>query len=106
MAFNTSQKPHWGANIESHTEVLPQNGSIATYATNVPMPEPPVRQLAFVNARLCAAQIGDLHRRSMRVLAHNLALGSGAELPLIYRHLPGFLANDDLKLAAGKGVLG
>jgi NADPH2:quinone reductase len=32
--------------------VLAQGGSIATYATNVPMPETPVWQLVFVNARL------------------------------------------------------
>jgi NADPH:quinone reductase len=32
--------------------VLAQAGSIATYATNTPMPETPVWQLVFVNARL------------------------------------------------------
>jgi NADPH:quinone reductase len=41
-----------GANIKSDTEVLPQGGSIATYATNTPTPEIPVWQLVFVNARL------------------------------------------------------
>jgi NADPH:quinone reductase len=42
----------FGANIKSDTQVLAQGGSIATYATNVPMPEIPVWQLVFVNARL------------------------------------------------------
>jgi NADPH:quinone reductase len=42
----------FGANIKTDTEVLAQGGSIATYATNVPMPEAPVWQLVFVNARL------------------------------------------------------
>jgi NADPH:quinone reductase len=42
----------FGANIKADTEVLAQAGSIATYATNTPMPETPVWQLVFVNARL------------------------------------------------------
>jgi NADPH:quinone reductase len=42
----------FGANIKTDTEVLAQGGSIATYATNIPMPETPVWQLVFVNARL------------------------------------------------------
>ena len=42
----------FGANIKNDTKVLAQYGSIATYATNVPMPETPVWQLVFVNARL------------------------------------------------------
>lgn len=42
----------FGANIKTDTEVLAQSGSIATYATNTPMPETPVWQLVFVNARL------------------------------------------------------
>ncbi len=42
----------FGANIKTDTEVLAQDGSIATYATNTPMPETPVWQLVFVNARL------------------------------------------------------
>jgi NADPH2:quinone reductase len=42
----------FGTNIKNDTEVLAQYGSIATYATNVPMPETPVWQLVFVNARL------------------------------------------------------
>ena len=32
----------FGANIKTDTEVLAQGGSIATYATNTPMPETPV----------------------------------------------------------------
>ena len=42
----------FGANIKTDTELLAQGGSIATYATNAPMPEIPVWQLVFVNARL------------------------------------------------------
>jgi NADPH2:quinone reductase len=42
----------FGANIRTDTELLAQGGSIATYATNTPMPEIPVWQLVFVNARL------------------------------------------------------
>ena len=42
----------FGANIKTDTDVLAQGGSIATYATNTPMPETPVWQLVFVNARL------------------------------------------------------
>jgi NADPH2:quinone reductase len=42
----------FGANIKTDTEVLAQGGSIATYATNTPMPETPVWQLVFVTARL------------------------------------------------------
>ena len=42
----------FGANIKTDTEVLAQGGSIATYATNTPMPEIPLWQLVFVNARL------------------------------------------------------
>jgi predicted SnoaL-like aldol condensation-catalyzing enzyme len=42
----------FGANIKTDTEVLAQGGSIATYATNAPMPEIPVWQLVFINAGL------------------------------------------------------
>lgn len=42
----------FGANIKTDTEVLAQGGSIGTYATNVAMPETPVWQLVFVNARI------------------------------------------------------
>ncbi len=42
----------FAANIKTDTELLAQGGSIATYATNVPMAETPVWQLVFVNARL------------------------------------------------------
>ena len=42
----------FGANIKTDTEVLAQAGSVATYATNTPMPETPVWQLVFVNARI------------------------------------------------------
>jgi NADPH:quinone reductase len=42
----------FGANIKTDTAVLAQGGSIATYATNTPIPETPVWQLVFLNARL------------------------------------------------------
>jgi NADPH:quinone reductase len=42
----------FGADIKTDTEALAQGGSIATYATNTPMPETPVWQLMFVNARV------------------------------------------------------
>jgi NADPH:quinone reductase len=42
----------FGANIKTDAKLLAQGGSIATYATNTPMPETPVWQLVFVNARL------------------------------------------------------
>jgi NADPH:quinone reductase len=42
----------FGTNIKTDAEVLALGGSIATYATNVPMAETPVWQLVFVNARL------------------------------------------------------
>ena len=42
----------FGANIKADLELLPQGGSIATYATNAPMVEIPVWQLVFLNAKL------------------------------------------------------
>lgn len=42
----------FGANISRDVEVLAQNGSIATYATNVFTPEIPFRLLVFSNARI------------------------------------------------------
>ncbi len=42
----------FSANIKTDTSVLAQGGSIATYATNAPMPEIPVWQLVFMNAGL------------------------------------------------------
>jgi NADPH:quinone reductase len=42
----------FGANIRTDTAVLAQGGSLSTYATNTPMPETPVWQLVFVNARI------------------------------------------------------
>lgn len=42
----------FAANIKTDTEVLAQGGSVASYATNVPMAETPFWQLVFVNARL------------------------------------------------------
>jgi NADPH2:quinone reductase len=42
----------FGANIQTDMEVLAQDGSIATYATNTPTPAIPFWQLVFVNARI------------------------------------------------------
>src|SRR5215813_14898085 len=42
----------FAANIKTDTEVLAQGGSVATYATNLPLAEVPVWQLVFVNAKL------------------------------------------------------
>jgi NADPH:quinone reductase len=42
----------FAANINLDVQVLAQEGSIATYATNAPMPDIPVWQLVFINARL------------------------------------------------------
>jgi len=42
----------FAANIKTDTEVLSQGGSVATYATNLPLAETPVWQLVFVNAKL------------------------------------------------------
>ena len=42
----------FAANIKTDTEVLAQGGSVATYATNLPIAETPVWQLVFVNAKL------------------------------------------------------
>jgi NADPH:quinone reductase len=42
----------FAANIQTDTQVLAQDGSIATYATNAPTPEIPFWQLVFVNARI------------------------------------------------------
>ena len=42
----------FAANVKTDTEVLAQGGSVATYATNLPLAEIPVWQLVFVNARL------------------------------------------------------
>ena len=42
----------FGANIKADVEMLAVEGSIATYATNVPDPELPFWPLAFINARV------------------------------------------------------
>ena len=42
----------FAAKIKTDTEVLAQGGSVATYATNLPLAEVPVWQLVFVNAKL------------------------------------------------------
>jgi NADPH2:quinone reductase len=69
----------FGANIKTDTEVLTQGGSIATYATNVPLPETPVWQLVFVNARLFFVGSDDVPAEAKIEAAHdiNKALEAG-----------------------------
>jgi NADPH2:quinone reductase len=69
----------FGANIKTDTELLAQGGSIATYATNTPMPETPVWQLVFVNARLFFVGSDDVPAESKVEATHdiNAALESG-----------------------------
>jgi NADPH:quinone reductase len=69
----------FGANIKTDTEVLAQGGSIATYATNTPMPETPVWQLVFVNARLFFVGSDDLPAEAKIEATHdiNKALEAG-----------------------------
>ncbi len=69
----------FGANIKTDTEVLAQGGSIATYATNVPLPETPVWQLVFVNARLFFVGSDDVPAEAKIEATHdiNKALEAG-----------------------------
>lgn len=69
----------FGANIKTDTEVLTQGGSIATYATNVPLPETPVWQLVFVNARLFFVGSDDMPAEAKIEATHdiNKALEAG-----------------------------
>ena len=69
----------FGANIKTDTEVLAQGGSIATYATNNPMPELPVWQLVFVNARLFFVGSDDVPAEAKIEATHdiNKALEAG-----------------------------
>ena len=69
----------FGANIKTDTEVLTQGGSIATYATNVPLPETPVWQLVFVNARLFFVGSDDVPTEAKIEATHdiNKALEAG-----------------------------
>jgi NADPH:quinone reductase len=69
----------FGANIKTDTEVLTQGGSIATYATNVPLPETPVWQLVFVNARLFFVGSDDVPAEAKIEATHdiNKALEAG-----------------------------
>ena len=69
----------FGANIKTDTEVLAQGGSIATYATNVPMPETPVWQLVFVNASLFFVGSDDVPAEAKIEATHdiNKALEAG-----------------------------
>jgi NADPH2:quinone reductase len=69
----------FGANINTDAEVLAQGGSIATYATNTPMPETPVWQLVFVNARLFFVGSDDVPAEAKIEATHdiNKALDAG-----------------------------
>jgi NADPH:quinone reductase len=69
----------FGANIKTDTAVLAQGGSIATYATNTPMPETPVWQLVFVNARLFFVGSDDVPAEAKIEATHdiNRALEAG-----------------------------
>jgi NADPH2:quinone reductase len=81
----------FGANIKTDAEVLVQGGSIATYATNTPMPETPVWQLVFVNARIffvgsddvpAEAKIGATHDINRALEAGWKGLDIGEIVPL------------------------
>jgi len=69
----------FGANIKTDTEVLAQGGSIATYATNTPMPEIPVWQLVFLNARIYFVGSDDVPAEAKIEATHdiNQALEAG-----------------------------
>src|SRR5438270_7989387 len=69
----------FGANIKTDTEVLAQAGSVATYATNTPMPETPVWQLGFVNARIYFVGSDDVPAEAKIEATHdiNKALEAG-----------------------------
>jgi NADPH:quinone reductase len=69
----------FGANIKTDTEILAQGGSIATYATNTPMPETPVWQLVFVNARVFFVGSDDVPAEAKIEATHdiNKALRAG-----------------------------
>ena len=71
----------FGANIKTDAGVLAQAGSIATYATNTPMPETPVWQLVFVNAGLFFVGSDDVPANAKIEATHdiNKALESGWE---------------------------
>ena len=62
----------FGANIKTDTEVLAQAGSIATYATNTPMPETPVWQLVFVNARIYFVGTDDVPAEAKIEATHDI----------------------------------
>jgi NADPH2:quinone reductase len=69
----------FGANIKTDVEVLAQGGSVATYATHTPMPETPVWQLVFVDARLFFAGSDDVPAEAKIEATHdiNKALEAG-----------------------------
>ena len=69
----------FGANIKTDTAVLAQGGSVATYATDTPMPETPFWQLAFVNAGLFFVGSDDVPAEAKIEATHdiNRALEAG-----------------------------
>jgi NADPH2:quinone reductase len=62
----------FGANIKTDTEALAQGGSIATYTTNTPIPETPVWQVVFVNARLFFVGGDDVPTEAKVEAAHDI----------------------------------
>jgi NADPH2:quinone reductase len=69
----------FAANIKSDIDLLAQDGSIATYATNAAIAETPVWQLVFVNARLFFIGSDDIPLQAKRQAARdiNRALEAG-----------------------------
>ncbi|HXW63039.1 MAG TPA: NADPH:quinone reductase [Candidatus Acidoferrales bacterium] len=80
----------FGANIKIDTEVLAQGGSIATYATNAPMPEIPVWELVFVNGRIFFVGSDDVpaDAKTEAARAINRALEAGWQGPDIAEIVP------------------
>src|SRR5262249_5280841 len=69
----------FGANIKTDTEVLAQGGSIATYATNTPMPETPVWQLVFVNANATMLSMISVSVKAPITARHGCEPGPGSQ---------------------------
>jgi NADPH2:quinone reductase len=69
----------FAANINTDAAVLAQGGSLASYATNAPMPEIPFWQLVFVNARIFFVGSDDVppEAKLEATQAINQALGAG-----------------------------
>jgi len=67
------------ANIKTDTDVLAQGGSIATYATNTPMPETPVWQLVFVNANATMLSMISVSVEAPITARHGCEPGPGSQ---------------------------